>query len=209
MTPSDAVEAGIVAALESAGLSITDDFLRGEELVAWRRLAEAHRGDLKPAAVGRARLHATAIRSDRLLWLDFETGPPLVRALGQRFRHLQESINRRLLLGLWEFEAHVTLYQPGAFYAAHRDRLREDDARVLSCVLYLNEDWLPQHNGELRLYHGDDTSASTQDVLPLGGRLVLFLSEQLIHEVQPANRERWSVTGWFKRRALQNGSPGS
>ena len=28
--------------------------------------------------------------------------------------------------------------------------------------------------------------------------LVLFLSEETLHEVLPTNRERWSVTGWFR-----------
>ncbi|MCO6705038.1 2OG-Fe(II) oxygenase, partial [Streptomyces sp. CHB9.2] len=39
-----------------------------------------------------------------------------------------------------------------------------------------------------------------QDVLPLGGSLVCFLSGQLPHEVLPATRERLSLTGWFRRR---------
>jgi SM-20-related protein len=37
-------------------------------------------------------------------------------------------------------------------------------------------------------------------VAPVGGTLVAFLSERFHHEVLPARRERYSLTGWFTRR---------
>ncbi|MFP5505881.1 MAG: 2OG-Fe(II) oxygenase, partial [Gammaproteobacteria bacterium] len=40
------------------------------------------------------------------------------------------------------------------------------------------------------------------DVLPQGGTFVCFLSDRFHHEVLPATRERMSVTGWFKVRAV-------
>jgi SM-20-related protein len=61
-------------------------------------------------------------------------------------------------------------------------------------VCYLNTDWAPGDGGELRLY----TDAMTVTVLPDYRKLVLFLSEETLHEVLPTNRERWSVTGWFR-----------
>lgn len=68
---------------------------------------------------------------------------------------------------------------------------------MVSLVLYLNDAWLPEQGGELRLYLDERRH---QDVLPLGGSLVCFLSGQLPHEVLPATRERLSLTGWFRRR---------
>jgi SM-20-related protein len=38
------------------------------------------------------------------------------------------------------------------------------------------------------------------DVLPVGGTLVLFLSQRIAHEVLPGNRVRLSIAGWFKTR---------
>jgi len=37
-------------------------------------------------------------------------------------------------------------------------------------------------------------------VLPEGGKLVVFLSESMEHEVLPASRERFSLTGWLRLR---------
>jgi SM-20-related protein len=74
---------------------------------------------------------------------------------------------------------------------------RDDDRRTVSVVIYLNADWLPEQGGALRL-HPD--GKCTEDILPLGSRLVLFLSADMLHEVLPATRNRLSLAGWFKRR---------
>jgi hypothetical protein len=97
------------------------------------------------------------------------------------------AVNRELGIGLWTFEGHYALYPPGAGYARHRDRFRDDDARVLSCVLYLNAGWRPDDGGALRL-HFDDGGAL--DVAPDGGTLVAFLAEAFEHEVLPGRRPR-------------------
>jgi SM-20-related protein len=68
---------------------------------------------------------------------------------------------------------------------------------MLSCVLYLNDGWRAEDGGALRLY----LPTRHCDVLPRAGTLVAFLSERFEHEVLPAQRERLSLTGWFRRRA--------
>ena len=100
---------------------------------------------------------------------------------------------------MFTFEAHYAIYPRGGFYRRHRDRFHDDDARVLSCVLYLNEGWSPEHGGALRLHLDGNES---RDVLPAGGTLACFLSERFEHEVLPATRERLALTGWFRRRAM-------
>src|SRR4030095_5971765 len=93
--------------------------------------------------------------------------------------------NRELTLGLVDFEGHYAIYPPGAGYARHRDRFRDEDARVLSIVLYLNEAWGADDGGELRLFIADETSL---DISPQGGTLVAFLSDRFDHAVLPARR---------------------
>jgi SM-20-related protein len=110
---------------------------------------------------------------------------------------LRQALNRDLFLGLEDFESHFALYPPGAFYVRHLDRFRDNDRRTVSTVLYLNEGWLPQHGGQLRMYLKDGVE---HDVQPVGGSLVVFLSGDVPHEVLPASRERLSLTGWFRRR---------
>ena len=110
---------------------------------------------------------------------------------------LREALNRGLFLGLEDFECHFALYPPGAFYRKHVDRFRDDDRRMVSVVVYLNEGWLPEDGGQLRMYLDEER---VHDVQPTGGCLVVFLSGEVPHEVLPANRERLSLTGWFRRR---------
>ena len=72
-----------------------------------------------------------------------------------------------------------------------------------SSVLYLNEDWDETAGGALRLYDGMNPIAPYRDIAPIAGLLVLFLSADFDHEVLPATRERLSIAGWFRRRAVR------
>ena len=160
-----------------------------------KRAAE---GELAPAAVGRGPFSEIreGIRGDHIQWLE----PGQVEAcdlyLGL-MDSLREAMNRGLYLGLEDFESHFALYPPGAFYLKHVDRFRDDDRRMVSAVIYLNDDWLPEHGGQLRMYLAEDVE---HDVVPIGGCLVVFLSGEVPHEVLPATRDRLSLTGWFRRR---------
>lgn len=153
-------------------------------------------GALRPASVGRGAargLHA-GIRNDATLWLDDpRCGAPACAFLA-RLDTLRRDLNRLLYLGLDDCEAHYAAYPPGGGYARHRDRFRDSDARVVTLVSYLNEDWREDDGGHLRLWLEDGTETT---LLPAGGS-VCFLSE-LEHEVLPARRERFSIAAWFRR----------
>ncbi|MDR9750871.1 2OG-Fe(II) oxygenase [Pseudomonas sp. SZMC_28357] len=155
-------------------------------------------GELAPAAVGRGPFSEIreGIRGDHIQWLE----PGQVAACDDYLSlmdSLREAMNRGLYLGLEDFESHFALYPPGAFYRKHVDRFRDDDRRMVSAVIYLNDAWLPEHGGQLRMYLENDAA---YDVQPTGGCLVVFLSGDVPHEVLPATRERLSLTGWFRRR---------
>lgn len=157
---------------------------------------------LTRAAVGHGDTHAVrGLRGDRTRWMEARASPVQARFLA-RMDALRVDLNRLLLLGLAEFEAHYALYPAGARYARHVDRFRDDDARVLSAVLYLNPDWQDEDGGALRLYLA---KGGHRDILPQAGRLVLFLSAEFEHEVLPPARERLSVAGWYRQRPLGSG----
>lgn len=160
-----------------------------------KRAAE---GELMPAGVGRGQGQEVreGIRGDHIQWLETGQAAACDEYL-ELMDSLRQALNRGLFLGLEEYETHFALYPPGAFYLKHVDRFRDDDARTVSAVLYLNHGWLPEHGGQLRLYLDDET---THDVQPKGGCLVVFLSATMPHEVLPTTRERLSLTGWFRRR---------
>jgi SM-20-related protein len=113
---------------------------------------------------------------------------------------LRQTLNRELTLGLFGFEAHLALYPPGARYRCHLDQFQDEGDRVLSTSLYLNRGWGVEDEGFLRIYLDEPESAPFEDVLPVGGTLVCFLSGRFHHEVLPSRRERLSATGWFTRR---------
>jgi SM-20-related protein len=166
------------------------------------RCIELHEaGELRPARVGRgeqARL-VPEVRGDFISWLQQPERDAEQRILA-RLDELRAALNRDLMAGLEDFQGHFALYPRGAGYARHFDRLVGTDVRAISAALYLNDNWLADEGGQLRLYTGGGASV---DVLPQGGRLVAFQSDRFEHEVLPARRERMSFTGWFRRRSLE------
>jgi SM-20-related protein len=164
-----------------------------------RVLSMDHAGDLRAAGIGRAagRSDRPDIRGDRTAWLDDAPGDPAEREFLAWLDALRLRCNRELMMGAADVEAHYAIYPPGARYARHRDRFRDDDARVLSCVLYLNDAWDADDGGELVLHVGK----RTVEVKPAGGTFVAFLSAGVEHEVLPSRRERLSLAGWLRRRA--------
>ena len=199
--PIDAIKP-VAAAIEQAGYVVVQNFLDRSACAALAaECQDLHAGrKLRPAAIGRGeiRRERSDIRGDHLLWLDQHALTQAQTLYWQRMDALRMGLNRALLLGLDELEAHYALYPPGACYAKHRDRFRDDDARVLSSVLYLNHDWRIEAGGQLRLYLPQSKHV---DIYPTAGTLVLFLSAEFEHEVLPAARERLSVAGWFRQHA--------
>jgi SM-20-related protein len=87
------------------------------------------------------------------------------------------------------------MYPEGTFYKRHLDVFKNDTKRKLSIVCYLNdENWQPEFGGELVIYKPEEDIK----IYPLKGRVVIFESQILEHEVKPVYRKRFSITGWLK-----------
>jgi SM-20-related protein len=187
----------IADAMHAQGYAVVQGLLDAETVSALA--SECHSADLQTTAIGRGagRAERSDIRGDRTQWLEKPAASAAQRSYFDAMDALRSGLNRELMLGLDELEAHFAMYAPGARYARHRDRFRDDDARVLSSVLYLNDDWQEIDGGALRLYLRD----RPLDIYPSAGKLVLFLSADFDHEVLPATRDRLSIAGWFRRRA--------
>lgn len=143
-----------------------------------------------------------SVRGDFIHWIqESETG----QAEREFFRHIEDMItylNRTCFMGILEKEFHYAVYPTGTFYVRHLDTFRNDDRRKLSVVCYLNdEDWEPSNGGELTLYLPEGDGERALDIYPLPGRVVIFESQVLEHEVKPVKAgERLSITGWLKTR---------
>eukprot|EP00561_Arcocellulus_cornucervis_P002188 CAMPEP_0185827454 /NCGR_PEP_ID=MMETSP1322-20130828/32059_1 /TAXON_ID=265543 /ORGANISM="Minutocellus polymorphus, Strain RCC2270" /LENGTH=359 /DNA_ID=CAMNT_0028525187 /DNA_START=24 /DNA_END=1103 /DNA_ORIENTATION=- len=99
-------------------------------------------------------------------------------------------------------------YPQGGFYRRHRDAISGSASvlRSYSLLLYLNENWTPEDEGQLRMHFdsGGDFLPEGEgpnyiDVEPRGGTLVLFKSDQVPHEVLDTKAQRLAVVGWYNR----------
>jgi len=187
----------IADGLATNGYSVADDFLSSPEVNAILALDEFKNGasHFKKAGIGKKQdLQINeAIRGDHIQWLDKNSAPGAARAYLNRLGELIQYLNQSLFLSLKDYEVHMTVYPAGTFYKRHLDQFKSDDHRKLSVICYLNNNWKEENGGQLRMYLPEQSL----DVLPLAGRLVCFRSDEIEHEVLPANRERLSLTGWI------------
>jgi len=154
---------------------------------------------LKAAGIGRgsAPVRDRSVRRDKIAWLQGAT--PAQLALFECLENLRVGLNQRLFLGLKRVEAHYATYHSGDFYTAHVDSFQGRASRIVSFVLYLNDDWQPGDGGALQIYGRTNNNASDAVILPEMGRVVLFMSEEIRHGVLEAHRTRYSLACWFRQ----------
>jgi SM-20-related protein len=200
---SDSFEC-IALRLADAGWCVTPDFISPQLVDQLREEAERiwDSGGFRHAGVGRGTglQIRPEVRTDRVSWLDPHAGSPAQRLYLHALEEVRQAINREVFLGLFDFEGHLAIYPPGSYYRKHLDQFRDIGRRTVSCVLYLNRDWTREDGGQLRLYTDPNAPSHYEEILPLGGQLVTFLSARFLHEVLPSRRHRVSLTGWFRRR---------
>ena len=112
------------------------------------------------------------------------------------------------------FNAKLAVTSPGGSkYPLHIDNpqgIDAGDTRKLTCILYLNPDYnKDEDGGELRiLLPSSSTDKKTEmvDLTPEGGRLLMFWSDEMPHEVLPTapngnkddpSLDRYALTVWI------------
>ncbi|WP_367273107.1 2OG-Fe(II) oxygenase [Marinobacter sp.] len=157
---------------------------------------------LKIAGIGRgsAPVQDRSVRRDKIAWLQGSTLSQA--ALFDFLDELRLGLNKRLFLGLKRFEAHYATYHHGDFYRPHVDSFQGRASRIVSLVLYLNDDWQPADGGALQIYSRENESETCGLVLPEAGRVALFMSEEIRHEVLEAYRTRYSLACWFRQDVI-------
>lgn len=174
------------------------------ELSSWidRQVAS---GAFQRAGIGRGQRHQKndLVRGDLVLWMSELDKDQHLSGLDNLLISLRHRLNRDLFAGLETFEGHFAIYPPGGFYRRHVDTFRDDDARKLTLLIYLNEHWEKSDGGELIIEMPDH---STVTIAPKMGTIVMFDSRRFPHKVLAANKERRSFTGWFKVRPLRYSS---
>jgi SM-20-related protein len=188
----------IADALENDGYIILDQVLP-EALVDELALVARSLKDTgyKAAGIGRdqSSQRNASIRNDEIAWLD--PMHPVSKLYLEWMEQLRLALNRRLFLGLFDYESHYAHYAPGAYYRKHLDAFKGNTSRVVTTVFYLNKNWEVDSQGELIIYSPDNENM-LEKVTPVSGRLVIFLSKMFPHEVLPATKDRYSIAGWFR-----------
>ena len=191
---------------EAASLYDQGHFQRAKTLAAEHLVPIGHTGS--------GGLLLPSFRSDEFYWLDQKQ--TVSRSAEQHFRqqhlrimqHLMERINKAnssLLPSLHSFtEPLLTRYDKGARYGAHVDSSDHDTESQLSisCLMYLSENPVC---GALRvglLNPGRTSIDDSLDIHPKMGRLVLFLSKHVPHEVQQTWSPRYTLTSFLRSSAL-------
>ena len=195
----DLVFETIADGLAEHGYAVQDQFLSQPEVGEILKAGDFQTSsDFKKAGIGNKQslqIQET-VRGDYIKWLDKIDSPEAIQIYFKRLQELVQYLNQALFLSLKDVEVHMTVYPEGSFYKRHLDQFKKDDHRKLSVILYLNPDWKEEQGGQLRMYLPD----GTKDFLPMAGRLVIFRSDEIEHEVLPATRERLSITGWILDR---------
>lgn len=189
-----------IAALGTRGFFVRDAFLGQERASSVHAGARAcvEAGTLRPAGIRRGadRTEDTTVRGDFITWIQPEPATAL-GALWEAFAELGQALSVGAYLGLGHFDLQLAHYPGGgARYVRHRDAFPGQSNRRVTAIYYANPGWRLEHGGLLRLYPEGDPL----DIEPTLDRLVVFLSEQLEHEVLPAHAPRLALTAWFYGR---------
>ena len=195
----------IISDLLEKKYSVIDNFFDKNEVDLLRStLLEKYEEDnFKKAAIGNKtnEMIAKSVRGDFILWINEAQAGLAEQLYFKKINSLVEYLNRTCFMGILTKEFHYALYPEGTFYKRHLDTFQNDGRRKLSMVCYLNEDnWKPENGGELAIYTQENGMEQEIDIYPLPGRIVIFESQELEHEVKTVHVPRLSITGWLKTR---------
>jgi len=203
------------------GFCVLDNFLTDATITELaNEITDLNNAELMlEAGTGRALVTINKqLRGDSIYWLNEINASAAQKVYLHKMELLRLSLNQHLYLGLFALESHLAIYPSGAGYKKHIDKFNGNNnnrvighnARQISCILYLNQHWLEKDGGQLRIYLNEDPvtpiaatpqlEVSHLDISPIGGRLVIFLSDSFYHEVMPTTKDRMSLTGWFLTR---------
>lgn len=143
-----------------------------------------------------------------------KTLPPLLNDAINDTGLFQDSLQ----LSNQSFNAKLAVTSPGgSTYPLHVDNTLgvtgspQDDTRKLTCIIYLNPHYQDGDGGELRLLL---LNGGCLDLDPRGGRMVIFWSDEIPHEVLPCKPEskdeqfdRYALTIWLPDSDPRNIQP--
>eukprot|EP00928_Gymnodinium_smaydae_P052447 TRINITY_DN3633_c0_g3_i1.p1 TRINITY_DN3633_c0_g3~~TRINITY_DN3633_c0_g3_i1.p1 ORF type:complete len:450 (-),score=103.89 TRINITY_DN3633_c0_g3_i1:158-1402(-) len=165
----------------------------------------------------------TGYRKDRIGWFTLESlDREKQRGLAALFKQLISvpfELNKKCSLYLQaggNFQ--LACYPKDAYYKKHVDGGYDDtnNGRKITAVFYPNTSWVEGHGGHIKMYkrrknpfqvakaksNGEEVNEAVEDepveeIAPVGGRILLFRSRDMPHEVMVAQKKRYAVSFWM------------
>ena len=155
-------------------------------------------GDMKSSGFGNKSdfKKDDSIRGDKISWIEGKSTNEFELIYLNKIEKFIAYLNKTCFTSIQNFESHYSTYEKRNFYKRHIDQFKNEKGRKYSIVLYLNQGWKPEDGGMLSLH---PKKGKQVDISPLGGRMVLFRSDEMEHEVHASfTRDRRSIAGWLK-----------
>mmetsp|Transcript_133195 Transcript_133195/g.371287 ORF Transcript_133195/g.371287 Transcript_133195/m.371287 type:complete len:415 (-) Transcript_133195:57-1301(-) len=160
----------------------------------------------------------TGYRTDRIYWLNYESldrekQPGLVQ-LFKKMISIPFELNKKCSLYLQASASfQIACYPNKGYYKRHVDGGYSDlnNGRKITAIYYANTTWGSEDGGQLRMFKrlpnpfqiekGEEPSREKyeveEEIEPLGGRLLLFRSRDMPHEVLACRRKRFAISLWL------------
>lgn len=200
--PEDNRLGAIAGDIATQGWSWQPNFLPDDLTAALRAEIFACDSEQELAIAGIGREDAfqldRSVRLTRISWMDGSS--PAQRAFFDWAELLRQNLNRALLIGLFDFESCYAVYPEGGFYDRHLDSFEGARNRVMSLVVYLNEDWTEEKGGALVIWpeRASETDAPAARLFPHGAGVAFMLSETVPHAVEVTHARRFAIAGWWR-----------
>lgn len=177
---------------------IGDHFFNKDQIKNVQAFLKEKKHFFSPAKIGKnnSTILNSQIRSDSILWIDDWNKTQELKDFKLFLDTLQNFCRENFFLPLKRFESHFAFYPQGSFYQKHLDQHKNSPNRHISVVLYLS-DFKNGNGGQLKIYP-INKEKSPIEVDPIAGRIVVFKSAGLLHEVLETKAERFSITSWIR-----------
>lgn len=210
-----------IRGLMEHGYGYTDDFVDDDTTRDVYKELEFLEFDGKMVEVQQQKM--TGYRTDKIYWLTYEAldrekQPGLV-TLMKKMISIPFELNKKCSLYLQASSTfQIACYPKNAYYKRHVDGGYDNlnNGRKVTAIFYANPSWSEGDGGHLRVYKRklnpfqiEDMKAKgsevpdqaahevAEEIEPLGGRLVLFRSRDVPHEVLPTNQKRFAISLWL------------
>ncbi len=175
---------GLIQGLIDNNYGCCNDFILPSTVIGLRANIQSlsESGEMKSSGIGNKINFQKdkLIRGDKINWINEQSTNQFEMVYLKKIEKFILYLNKTCFTAIKSYESHYSTYEKNSFYKRHLDQFKNEKGRKFSIVLYLNQDWKAEDGGMLSLYPHEKTQI---DISPLGGRMVLFRSDEMEHEV--------------------------